>query len=155
MFGFPYYIFWLIAIVALVALEASTMALTCIWFAVGALAAFTVSFFGVTFTIQLMVFAIVSALALTLVRPVAREHFSKAKTATNADRVLGATAVVVETIDNEQSSGQVSVRGQVWTARSAEDGVVIEKGGHVTVREIQGVKLIVDKINETKECSTL
>ena len=39
MFGIPAYLLWLIAVVLLVILEASTMMLTCIWFAAGATAA--------------------------------------------------------------------------------------------------------------------
>ena len=62
---------------------------------------------------------------------------------TNADRVLGATGKVTETIDNENSSGAVYVDGKTWTARSA-DGAVIPAGEPVEITSMEGVKLIVN-----------
>ena len=62
---------------------------------------------------------------------------------TNADRVLGATGKVTETIDNENSSGAVYVDGKTWTARSA-DGSVLPAGSRVEIRRMEGVKLIVE-----------
>ena len=63
--------FWLIAFIALVAGEAATVGLVCIWFAAGAVGGFLVAILGGQFWFQLIVFAAVSALALALVRPVA------------------------------------------------------------------------------------
>ncbi len=148
-----HYITWLFVMIGLVALEASTMTLTCIWFAVGAFCAFVTSFFHTAFLTQLFVFAIVSGVALVLVKPVVKEKMMTRRTATNADRILSQTAVVTEEINNDLAMGQVSVKGQIWTARSFEDSVVIPKGARVKVREISGVKLIVEKTEETKECT--
>ena len=63
--------------------------------------------------------------------------------ATNADRVLGRTARVTETIDNDSASGAVYVDGKTWTARSA-DGSVLPAGSRVEIRRMEGVKLIVE-----------
>lgn len=63
--------FWLIAFIALVAGEAATVGLVCIWFAAGAVGGFLVAILGGQFWFQLIVFAAVSALALALVRPAA------------------------------------------------------------------------------------
>ena len=63
--------------------------------------------------------------------------------ATNADRVIGSTALVTETIDNAQAQGQVKVNGQVWSARSAQD-IVIPAGTDVRVLRIEGVKVMVE-----------
>lgn len=61
---------------------------------------------------------------------------------TNADRLLGAVAVVTQEIDNRSATGQVKVSGQIWTARSqGEDPIPV--GTSVTVLRIEGVKLIV------------
>ena len=61
---------------------------------------------------------------------------------TNADRILEAEALVTETIDNVQASGQIKVGGAIWTARSA-NGDVIPEGTLVQVERIEGVKAIV------------
>lgn len=135
--------FWLIAFIALVAGEAATVGLVCIWFAAGAVGGFLVAVLGGQFWFQLIVFAAVSALTLALVRPAASRFVRPKRSPTNADRVVGQTAAVTETVDNEAGTGQVKVLGQVWTARSAM-GVVIPAGSQVQVRRIEGVKLFVE-----------
>lgn len=135
--------FWLIAFIALVAGEAATVGLVCIWFAAGAVGGFLVAVLGGQFWFQLIVFAAVSALALALIRPAASRFLRPRRSPTNADRVVNQTAAVTETIDNEVGTGQVNVLGQVWTARS-ELGVVIPQGSQVKVRRIEGVKVFVE-----------
>lgn len=86
-----------------------------------------------------------SALALALFKPLSSKLLKPKISATNADQVIGASALVTQTIDNTQAVGQVKVDGQVWSARSAYD-VVIPEGSEVRVRSIQGVKLLVEKL---------
>lgn len=138
-------VFWLAAMIALCAGEAATVGLVCIWFAAGALGAFLAACAGTQLWVQLIVFAVVSALTLALVRPAAERHVKPRRSPTNADRVLNQTAVVTEPVDNEAGTGQVSVLGQVWTARS-ELGVVIPAGAQVRVLRIEGVKVFVDAL---------
>ncbi len=137
--------FWLIAFIALVAGEAVTVGLVCIWFAAGAVGGFLVAVLGGQFWFQLIVFAAVSALTLALVRPAASRFVHPRRSPTNADRVVNQTAAVTEAIDNEAGTGQVNVLGQVWTARS-ELGVVIPAGTQVKVRRIEGVKVFVETL---------
>ena len=137
--------FWLIAFIALVAGEAATVGLVCIWFAAGAVGGFLVAVLGGQFWFQLIVFAAVSALTLALVRPAASRFVHPRRSPTNADRVVNHTASVTETIDNESGTGQVNVLGQVWTARSTLD-VVIPAGTKVKVRRIEGVKVFVETL---------
>ena len=137
--------FWLIAFIVLVASEAATAGLVCIWFAAGAAGGFLVAIAGGHFWIQLIMFAMVSALTLALVRPAAARFFRPRRSPTNADRVVNQTALVTETINNGTSSGQVNVMGQIWSARSQLD-VVIPAGSQVRVRRIEGVKVFVETI---------
>ena len=137
--------FWLIAFIALVAGEAVTVGLVCIWFAAGAVGGFLVAVLGGQFWFQLIVFAAVSALTLALVRPAASRFVHPRRSPTNADRVVNQTAAVTEAIDNEAGTGQVNVLGQVWTARG-ELGVVIPAGTQVKVRRIEGVKVFVETL---------
>ncbi|MCI8574624.1 MAG: NfeD family protein, partial [Oscillibacter sp.] len=65
---------------------------------------------------------------------------------TNADRIVGMTAQVVEPVDNEKASGAVYVDGKTWTARST-DGHSIPAGTQVQVQRIEGVKLIVNVLS--------
>ena len=56
---------------------------------------------------------------------------------------IGKTAVVISDINNLEGNGQVRVNGNVWSARSV-DGEIISEGSTVTVKAIEGVKLIVE-----------
>ena len=138
-------VFWLAAVIALCAGEAATVGLVCIWFAAGALGAFLAACVGAPFWVQLVVFAAVSAVALALVRPAVSKFIHPRRSPTNADRVIGQTATVTETVDNEAGTGQVNVLGQVWTARS-HMGVVIPAGTQVKVQRIEGVKVFVETL---------
>ena len=136
-------IVWLALMVLLLILEAATAGLTSIWFALGALAALIASLFGGALWLQLVWFLAVSLLTLWLTRPLALKYLNSRRVATNADRVIGAEAVVTEDIDNIAGSGAVHVDGHEWTARSGS-GANIAKGAVVRVERIEGVKLIVD-----------
>ena len=137
-------IFWLIAFILFVVGEAVTVGLVAIWFAVGALGALAAAALGGGLWLQIAVFLILSALSLMLLKPLSRKWMAGHKAArTNADRVIGETALVTEDIDNTMATGQVQVDGQIWTARSAH-GVVIPAGSRVKVLSIQGVKVMVE-----------
>jgi membrane protein implicated in regulation of membrane protease activity len=125
-------------------LEGITAQLVSIWFVAGALAAAIVSFFVPSFAIQLLVFVGVSLVLLAATRPlVIRIKGSTKFEPTNADRFIGKTAIVTEDIDDITGKGQVKVGGSVWSAKSST-GAAIAKGDEVTVKEIVGVKLVVD-----------
>ena len=136
-------IVWLVLMVLLLIVEALTAPLVCIWFALGALAALISALFGAAVWLQAVWFLAVSLLTLWLTRPLALKYLNNRKVATNADRVIGAEAVVTEEIDNIAGTGAVHVDGHEWSARSASGGR-LAKGSVVKVERIEGVKLIVD-----------
>lgn len=139
-------ILWLCLAIGLVVCEAVTVGLFCIWFAVGALGALLVARLGLALWVQLVVFAVLSALALFLVRPLAARFLHTKRTPTNADRVLGRTGQVTQDIDNSAARGQVRTAGQIWTARSST-GAVIPAGSQVRILRIEGVKLFVEPLS--------
>ena len=83
-----------------------------------------------------------------LSRPLVRRFAAKPPVPTNLDRVIGETAQVTETVDNERATGTVYVDGKTWTARSA-DGTVIPAGSQVEIERMEGVKLLVRQTRET------
>ena len=141
---------WLVLVIVLLAVEASTVTLVSLWFAAGALAAMTVSFFGPIW-LQIAVFLAVSVALLTALRPLARKYFTPKITKTNVDSVIGSTGLVTAPIDNLAAAGQVKLGGMVWTARST-DGNPIAEGTKVTVDRIEGVKVFVTTVRESAEC---
>ena len=142
MFGIDSLYVWLAVIIISVAAEAFTFALCGIWFAVGGVAALVAASLSVGLMGQWIVFVVFSALLLILVRPFCRRFLGSRRQATNADRIIGQTAVVTEPIDNLLGTGAVKIVGKVWTARSTTD-TPIPLGSKVTVVEIRGVKAIV------------
>ena len=133
---------WLAAFVVFIGIEIGTMALTTIWFAGGALAAFLVTFTGAGIELQLAVFFIVSLALLIFTRPFALKFINKDAVKTNVESLVGRTARVTSRIDNDLAPGTAVVNGQEWTARSA-DGTPIAEGAMVEIKEIKGVKLMV------------
>lgn len=141
-------IYWLIAFVILVGIEVATLALTTIWFAGGAMAAFLASLAGFSPEFQLVIFVAVSFLLLFLTRPVLSRYIHVPGAKTNADSLIGRQARVTEEIDNELGTGAAVVGGQEWTARALEDGHIYPVDKIVTIEKIQGVKLIVTTSQE-------
>ena len=139
MFGIDSLYIWLAVIIISVAVEAFTLTLCGIWFAAGGVAALIAASLSVGLMGQWIVF---SALLLVLVRPLCRRFLGSRQQATNADRIIGQTAVVTEPIDNVLETGAVKINGKIWTARSMTDAQ-IAIGTRVTVVEIRGVKAIV------------
>lgn len=137
--------FWLIAIILFVVLELATMGLTTIWFALGSLTALAVAVVGGPVWLQAVVFTLVSFITLFGVRNIAAGYFNKNREQTNVMGLIGKKGIVTEKISNVLACGQVTVAGQEWTARTLEDGAVYEEGEMVVIRDIQGVKLIVEK----------
>lgn len=141
-------IVWLAAMIILAGIEALTVNLVTIWFAIGALAAFIAAVAGAQIWLQIVLFVIVTAVTLCFTRPLAKKYFTGTHQPTNADMVIGKVCVVTETIDNLASKGTVSCMGKEWSARS-ENGETVNEGTKVIVKEIKGVKLIVSPAEET------
>ena len=133
---------WLVAFVIFVGIEAGTMALTTIWFAGGALAAFLAALLGLSVQVQLVLFLLVSFLLLIFTKPFVTRFVNRDTEKTNVDGLIGKRGRVTAEINNAMSMGAVVINGQEWTARSA-DGTPIAEGAMVEIKEIKGVKLMV------------
>ena len=138
------YVVWIAALVIFVIAEAATAQLVTIWFAIGAAAAIVARVFGAKVGVQIAVFTVVSVAALLLTRPLAKKMTSQKAQALNADRNIGKSAVVIEKIDGVEGTGRVKLDGMEWAAKS-ESGDIIEPDAVVTVKSIEGVKLIVEQ----------
>lgn len=141
-------IYWLIAFVVLIGIEAATMALTTIWFAGGALIAFFLSMLGAGIEVQLTAFVIVSFILLFFTRPVAAKYVNKKTVKTNSESLIGKNARITVQVDNRMGTGAAILNGQEWTARAEDDKKTYVPGTMVTVKAIRGVKLIVGEIQE-------
>ncbi len=135
---------WLGVIVASVVVEALTVGLVSIWFLPSAIASLILSIVSVPVWVQVLVFFAGSLVMFAIFKFWLSRYIKPKKIPTNADSLIGETATVTEDIDNLSETGAAKIRGLVWTARSSDDGVRIESGKHVKVKEIRGNKLIVE-----------
>ena len=139
------WIFWLALLAIFLIVEAVTVNLTTIWFAVGSLAALILDLAGQSVALQVTAMIVVSSVLLALFLIVIRPRMNLAKgsrTPTNADRLIGQEALVIEPIDPIQGTGQIRALGQTWSANSLNQQP-IATGTPVRIVEIRGVKAIV------------
>lgn len=139
---------WLLLVVVFLVAEAATVTVISLWFAAGALAAMTIALLGGGIWLQAGVFLVVSAIALTALRPLVRKYLTPKLTATNIDSVIGSVGIVTTDIDNVAAAGQIKLNGMEWSARSSS-GDAIPAGTQVTVERIEGVKVFVSPVKVT------
>ena len=144
-FTIPMSVVWLGLAIVFAIVEAATMGLTSIWFAVGAIGALICALCGGPLWLQIVLFLALSAAALYFTRSFAKDLFNRGRQPTNSDRIVGMEGVVTEAIDNERAVGQIRVSGQIWTARSIS-GRTVPISTRVVVRSISGVKAMVDPL---------
>ena len=138
---------WLFERIVFLVIEAATLGLATIWFAGGALVALIAAMCGAGIVIQIVLFLVVSLVLLFFTRPLAVRFLNKDTLKTNVDRVVGMEGVVTEEISNLAGTGKVSLGGNIWTARTENEGGTIPVDAVVTVLRVEGVKLIV-KVKE-------
>lgn len=142
-----YIIIWAIVCILSAIIEAATLQLVSVWFMVGSIGALISGFLGASFAIQCLVFLIVSLVLITTLLPLLRKKLKTKHIPLNADSVINKKGIVVETIDNIKGVGLVKVDNQIWSAKS-NNNLLIPKDTIVLVKEIKGVKLIVNSIEE-------
>ena len=135
-------IIWLVVMIGFLVAEALTVGLVGIWFAGGALVAVILSLFEVSPLAQIILFFVISICLLVFTRKIFVEKLNTGKENTNVDALIGETGQVVATI-HPMEIGQVKLKGQVWSALADDQFLTIEAGTYVTIKAIEGVKLIV------------
>lgn len=137
---------WLIIFVILLGIEIGTMALTTIWFAIGAIAGLIAALLGASTVVQIVVFLTVSFVVLIFYRPLAIKHVNTKLIKTNVDELVGKEGRVTEKVDNLSQTGRMVVGGMDWSARTERDDVIVEVGTVVKVVKVVGAKLLVEPL---------
>ncbi len=137
-------ILWFAIILIAAFIEATTMDLTSVWFAIGALIAFILGLFQVNIAIQIGTFFGISIILLLSVRPIAKNYFRTNIISTNADRLVGKIGSCTKEIPSG-GRGEVKVDGNYWSAISSGDDT-ITVDDKVEILAIEGNKLIVVKV---------
>ncbi|MCG8540888.1 MAG: NfeD family protein [Clostridia bacterium] len=127
-------------------IEAFTLGIATIWFAIGALFAMLAAMIGVGLIGQIFIFLIASSVLIYFTRPLAKKYLKIGNTKTNVNSIVGLVGLVTKKIE-PFNTGQVKVSGQIWTAKSYNNKE-IEEGEEVKVIKVEGVKLIVENNKE-------
>ncbi len=135
-------IVWLVIFIVMLGIEIATLGLTTIWFAGGALVATLIAAIGLPLYVQIPVFLVVSVVLLLFTRPIAQKYFNKERIRTNAESLVGQTAVVTERIHNIKGMGKAVINGHEWMTRSVEDSAELQKETLATIVAIEDDKLI-------------
>lgn len=141
-------IMWMALVIIFLVVELVTVGLTTIWLAGGALAAFILAAVGAGFWLQLAAFFAVSFVLIYFTRPFAMKYLNPRRTRTNTEELIGEVVKVIERIDNREAEGRALVKGLEWSARAVSDDMIIEKDTLVKIVRIEGVKLIVEPVEE-------
>lgn len=129
---------WLIAAVALAALEIMSGDLILIMLAGGAVAALVVALVGGAFIWQSIVGVVASIALLAMIRPALVHRLHKGPTlTTGAQAVVGSRALVLEDVAHA-APGRIKIGGDVWSAQPYDEDDRIEAGTSVDVVSIKG-----------------
>lgn len=136
-----YSIAWFITFVLLFLVELFTASLVSIWFALGALAAFGVSYLTSNIWLQILVFLVVSFIAYLITNFILMTFRNNGTTKVSSDSIVGKVGTITKNIKNDEY-GEVEVAGERWVADSEKE---IPVGKKVRVVKSTGNKIIVEQ----------
>lgn len=142
------WLIWVIISIICLILELSSGDFFILCFAIGSAVAAIVAAFVPSVTVQIITFAVVSALSLLLVRPalIKKLHKPHRERLSNAEAMIGREGRVTEDIE-ASGYGRVAVDGDDWKALSA-DGSAINTGTRVRIVKMDSIIATVEPINE-------
>ncbi len=142
---------WLIIAGVCLVAEIMTVGFLIFWFAIGAFFAMIVSLFTNNLIIQTSVFVISSAIMIFATKPFVKKFVNNNNSIkTNVNSIIGKIGIVTQDINSINSTGQIKVGGEIWSALGEND-INIEKGTEVEILEVKGVKVIVTPIKVTSK----
>lgn len=149
-FGIQAWLFWFLAAMALLAAEL-LVAFT-LYFgpvALAALVACLIAALDGSLELQVAAFAVASIVSLLFVRPIARRHLIVPdKVKTGVEKLVGQRAIVTSEVTVD--AGTAKIDGQDWSARIDDENGSIPVGARVTVREIRGAHVILERDPERR-----
>jgi membrane protein implicated in regulation of membrane protease activity len=141
---------WIVLLIIFLVIELITVGLTTIWLAGGALAAFVLALCGIGIVGQFIAFFAVSFVLIYFTRPLALKYMNPRRTRTNSEGLIGQVVKITERIENREAKGRALANGLEWSARSVDDETIIEPDTLAKVLRIEGVKLIVEPVEQEK-----
>ena len=141
---------WLAVFVIAIVVEALTEELVSIWFGAGALITIPISY-AAPFWVEIVVFAVISVVALIFTRPLIKKLMDRTERKTNVDEYVGKRVKVIKDID-KFDGGEVKLNGIVYTAVLCEDeDATITADTIVEIVALKGNRVVVRQISNERE----
>ena len=141
---------WLAVFVIAIVVEALTEELVSIWFGAGALITIPISY-AAPFWVEIVVFAVISVVALIFTRPLIKKLMDRTERKTNVDEYVGKRVKVIKSID-KFDGGEVKLNGIVYTAvLCEEDDTTIPVDTIVEIVALKGNRVVVRQISDERE----
>ncbi|MCE5220337.1 MAG: NfeD family protein [Clostridium sp.] len=135
-------VFWLIIAICAVAIDILTSNFCFMLFSIGAIVAAICGALGVLVVIQIIIFAIINIISLSIGYPWLKKKYKNM----NKNTPLMEETYIGKVMESEKeiiSKAQVKVNGEYWTV--INEGDVIHAGEQFTITGIQGTKLKIKK----------
>lgn len=140
---------WLLLAAVTVFVELATTAFAALCFTLGALIGALLAGVGLSLPWQLVGLCIGTLVGFVALRPLLKRYLYHGKDVdkvpTNADALIGRTAVVTEAIEPATQQGQVKTDGDVWMARSLH-GQTIAVGTPVRIVQRESIVMYVEPL---------
>lgn len=135
---------WLLVSLLCLVLELTNGDFFIICFAIGGTAVTILAAFCDSFTAQVILFAVVSALSIFFIRPFALKylHKNKEQRVSNADAIIGRIGRITERIEPNEY-GRVKIDGDYWKAQ-ANNNTAIEEGTQVRIVKLDSIIVTVE-----------
>lgn len=140
---------WLAVFFITLVIEASTQDLISVWFSLGSIIALILSAFDfIPWYVELIIFVVVSLVALVLTRPFVKKLTLQTTRYTNIDELVGKRVKVLKDI-KEFENGEVKINGIIYYASLLDDEKdTIYAGEIVEIVTFVGNRVVVKKIIE-------
>lgn len=146
------WIIWLVLAVGFIIAEIFTLGFVLFGFAIGALAAAFVGFFGFGLGWQFLTFASVSIALTVMSRTILANYFSHSddqRMKSGVEALPGKIGTVTSASTGAMNEGAVKVFGSTWTAYPIDDETKLTEGDKVEIVEVRGSSVYVRSV--TKE----
>jgi membrane protein implicated in regulation of membrane protease activity len=134
---------WLALAVVSAIVEVSIPHFGLVFVAAGSVGAAAAAAFGLSMSVQIVVFCVVLTVSVLALRPRLAASFGSRGVPSRTDQLIGKEGIVTHDIDPTAGAGRANVGGEDWAARSDER---IPAGTHVRVVRADGIVLEVRRL---------
>lgn len=133
---------WIIVAIVMVAIDLATSAFLFSWIGLGAIVAMFANLLALSFLVQVIIFGIVSLIAIGIGYPWAKKKF---KASIRTTQLMEETYIgmIFDAEERIESTAGIKISGIYWTV--INEGEIIEKGDKFIITGIQGNKFTINK----------